>query len=87
MALRVQKERHAENSTLDSYVDQFGMNEKNKIFISPDALIMHPGPINHGVEMDLSVIRDSRSVILDQVTSGIYIRQALLARALCGGNQ
>lgn len=87
MALRVQNERHSKLATLTSYADKFGLNTKNKKFISQGTLIMHPGPINHGIEMDLAVMRDQRSVILEQVINGVYIRQALLERALNGGTR
>ncbi len=85
MALRVQNERHSENHSLKTYSSQFGLNRDSEKWIHPKALIMHPGPINHGVEMDIEIIRDRRSVILEQVTHGVYIRQALVHRAVSEG--
>jgi aspartate carbamoyltransferase catalytic subunit len=46
--------------------------------LKPDALIMHPGPINRGVEIDSDVADSARSVILDQVTNGLAVRMAVL---------
>jgi aspartate carbamoyltransferase catalytic subunit len=51
--------------------------------LKPDCLIMHPGPINRGVEIDSEVADGSQSVILDQVTNGLAVRMAVLY--LCGG--
>ena len=49
----------------------------------PDAIIMHPGPINRGVEIDSDIADSGRSVILDQVTNGLAVRMAVLY--LCAG--
>ncbi len=84
MALRVQNERHQDSFDMSHYSEHFGLNENTKKWIKPDCVIMHPGPINHGVEMDAVVISDSRSVILKQVTHGVYVRQALINQLLGG---
>ena len=47
-------------------------------YISPDALIMHPGPINRGVELDSAIADGPQSVILEQVTNGLAVRMAVL---------
>jgi aspartate carbamoyltransferase len=86
MALRVQLERHQEKHSLASYNSQYGLTKKNLAPLSQNALIMHPGPINHGVELDSEVLADSRCVVLDQVTSGVLIRQALVQNVLEKGN-
>lgn len=82
MALRVQNERHAGAAAVADYSSLYGLNQTTAKWISDKTLIMHPGPINHGVEMDVKIIRDPRAVILEQVTNGVYIRQALVHRAL-----
>ncbi len=79
MALRVQLERHAQDYSLAEYRSRFGFTVDNLKGLSDKALIMHPGPINHGTEMESDVLRDSRCVVLDQVRNGVYIRQALIA--------
>ena len=56
----------------------FGLNETRASWLKPDAIIMHPGPINRGVELDSSLADSARSVILDQVTNGIAVRMAIL---------
>lgn len=84
MALRVQNERHAEGSgsANKDYHSEFGLTKKRLDDLNKEIIVMHPGPINHGVEMTTEVVHDSRAVILEQVTNGIYIRQAVLQRAL-----
>lgn len=82
MALRVQSERHQAESALDNYSQQFGFTTKSLTDLSSKALILHPGPINHGTEMDEEVLSDGRCRVLQQVSNGVFIRQALIHRAL-----
>ena len=60
----------------------FGLNERRASWLKPEAIIMHPGPVNRGVELDSALADSKRSVILDQVTNGLAIRMAVLY--LCG---
>ncbi len=88
MALRVQLERFGGDallSTAREYARYFGINQRRLERVKPDALVMHPGPINRGVEMEPDVADGDRSVILDQVTSGVAVRMALLY-LLAGGS-
>lgn len=78
MSLRVQLERHDSQIDLADYHALWGINKNNLKSIRPDAYLMHPGPINWGVEMSADVMKDSRNVILKQVESGARIRQALV---------
>lgn len=80
MALRIQKERQKDPliPSLREYAVFFGINNQILESAKPDALIMHPGPINRGVELDPEIADSSRSVILDQVTNGVAVRMALL---------
>ena len=80
MTLRIQKERLDDPAlpSLREYAAVYGVNRKLMAFARPDALIMHPGPINRGVEMTPDVADSSQSVILDQVTNGVAVRMALL---------
>ena len=80
MALRIQKERQDDPliPSLREYAQFYGINKSVLRHAKPDALIMHPGPINRGVEMNPDVADGSGSVILEQVTNGVAIRMALL---------
>ncbi len=80
MALRIQKERQEDPlfPSLREYATFFGVSRKTLQFAKPDALVMHPGPINRGIEMTADIADGSQSVILEQVTNGVAIRMALL---------
>lgn len=88
MLLRVQFERHApvegasKNSpaiaSVREYRSFFGMTSQRAARLKPDAIIMHPGPINRGLELDPDVADGPRSVILRQVTVGVGVRMAAL---------
>lgn len=80
MLLRIQHERQTSTHfpSLGEYTSMFGLNEARASWLKPDAIIMHPGPINRGVEIDSSLADSTRSVILDQVTNGIAVRMAIL---------
>lgn len=82
MALRVQHERHGEKYSVASYREQYGLNLQKLKSWKSDGLVMHPGPVNYGVELDLDVNQDPRCKILEQVKWGTYLRQALLANVL-----
>lgn len=82
MALRVQHERHDEKHSVQAYRDRYGLNLQKLKQFKFDGLILHPGPVNYGVELDHDVNQDPRCKILEQVKWGAYLRQALLARAL-----
>jgi len=80
MMLRIQKERMS-NKTVPSeseYFKSFGLNQKRLKFAKDDALVLHPGPINRGVEIESEVADGKQSVILDQVKNGIAIRMAVM---------
>lgn len=78
--LRVQKERKSLEyfPSIREYSRFYGLTGENLKIAKNDVTIMHPGPINRGVEMTSEVADDSRSVILDQVTNGIAVRMAML---------
>jgi aspartate carbamoyltransferase catalytic subunit len=79
--LRIQSERLEEQPfpSIREYARLFGLNAKRLERAKPDVLIMHPGPINRGVEMTPDVADGNRSVILDQVANGLAIRMAVLS--------
>ena len=64
--------------SVGEYSGLFGLNKKRFEALKPDALIMHPGPINRGVEIDSDLADGNRSVIMDQVTNGLAVRMAVL---------
>jgi len=80
MALRIQKERQDDPliPSLREYAQFYGINKSLLKHAKPDVLVMHPGPINRGVEMNPDVADGETSVILEQVTNGVAIRMALL---------
>lgn len=80
MGLRVQKERGGENylSSFEDYRRSYGITRERLKLLKDDSIIMHPGPVNWGVEMDYEVLQDKRSVILEQVTNGVAVRMAVL---------
>lgn len=96
MGLRIQLERHDARSAAKSdspsehlsgsvaanYLSRYGLTVERLKLLKPEALILHPGPINHGVEFAPEVVEDSRSRVLAQVTNGVRIRAALLALIL-----
>ena len=88
MMLRIQLERQGKMllPSLREYARVYGLNEEKLSKAKPDVLIMHPGPINRGVEISPSVADGPYSVILDQVTNGVAIRMALLY-LLIGGEK
>src|SRR5271170_5577121 len=78
--LRIQHERQRVTMfpSLNEYVSLFGLNRQRMTRTKPDVLIMHPGPINRGVEIDSQIADSGRSVILDQVGNGLAVRMAVL---------
>jgi len=87
MMLRIQLERQQGRlfPGIREYARVFGLNSDRVALASPRAIIMHPGPINRGVEITPEVADGSRSMILDQVTNGVAVRMALLYLLIRGG--
>ncbi|MBC2605815.1 aspartate carbamoyltransferase catalytic subunit [Pelagicoccus albus] len=85
MLLRIQHERQNASAfpSLNEYKSMFGLNADRFSWLKKDAIIMHPGPINRGVEIDSDLADCSQSVILEQVTNGLAVRMAALY--LCNG--
>jgi aspartate carbamoyltransferase catalytic subunit len=88
MMLRIQLERQGQSlfPSVREYSRFFGLNGRNISLAKEDAVIMHPGPMNRGVEISSEVADGPRSVILDQVNNGIAVRMALLY-LLAGGHK
>ena len=83
--LRIQHERQRKEyfPGISEYTTLFGLTKERAKLLKPNCLVMHPGPINRGVEIDSEVADGLQSVILDQVTNGLAVRMAVLY--LCGG--
>lgn len=88
MGLRIQLERQKSGlfPSIREYYRFFGIDEKRLKFAKPDALVMHPGPVNRGVEFSSSVIDGDQSVINEQVTSGVAVRMAVMKILSKGGS-
>jgi aspartate carbamoyltransferase catalytic subunit len=86
MMLRIQRERISSVSVPDDaeYHRRFGLTAARLARAKPDCIVMHPGPVNRGVELASEVMDGPRSVILEQVANGVAVRMAVLA-ALLGG--
>src|SRR5690606_15399608 len=65
----------------------YGLTEEKLLWAKPDAIVMHPGPINRGVEIESNVADGPQSVILHQVSYGIAVRMAVMAMAMSGQQQ
>jgi len=84
MMLRVQHERHEVKSVVDceSYNRDYGMNERRISLMKPSAILMHPAPVNRGWEVTDEVVECEKSRIMRQMRNGVYVRMAVLERAL-----
>jgi len=88
MMLRIQTEREKQNlfPSLREYAKYFSLNRKNIALAREDCIVMHPGPLNRGVEISPDIADGPHSVILDQVTNGVAVRMALLYLLTGGSN-
>jgi len=84
ICLRVQKERLAETEHLDlaSYHQHYAVTEARLRQAKADVMVMHPGPVNRGVEIDSEVVDGPRSFILNQVSNGVFMRMAIMEAVL-----
>lgn len=83
MALRIQRERIGNLDGIpgiDEYFANFGISHESMMHAKPDAIVMHPGPMNRGIEIEGSLADGPRSVITQQVTNGVAVRMAVLDR-------
>ncbi len=80
MLLRIQHERQSSSHfpSLEEYTRIFGLSVERSALLKKEAIILHPGPINRGVEIDSTLADSKNSVILEQVTNGIAVRMAIL---------
>lgn len=86
MGLRIQLERQKKGlfPSVREYFRFFGVDDKRLRLAKPNAILMHPGPVNRGVELSTSVIDGEKSVITNQVTSGVAVRMAVMDTLING---
>lgn len=84
ICLRVQRERLLANEQIDlaGYRQEYALTTKQLAYAKPDAMVMHPGPMNRGIEIDSEVADGPQSCILQQVKNGVYMRMAILERLI-----
>lgn len=89
MALRIQKERQDRGlfPGTAEYTRYWGINARRLAPAAPDVMVMHPGPVNRGIELDSDVLEGPWSVVLDQVTNGVAVRMAVLYLLLGGDDR
>jgi len=85
--LRIQRERQGKGlfPSAREYARIFGINQTRLQLAKPDALVMHPGPMNRGLEISPDIAYGNQSVIQEQVKNGLAIRMAVLFLVLMGG--
>ena len=89
MLLRIQHERHHSTVETTDYMEKYGLTKNREQMMKPNAIIMHPAPINRGVEIDSDLVECSRSRIFKQMENGVFVRMAVLKNVLQqfgGGN-
>ncbi len=83
MMLRIQKERGAAlaNMSDSEYLEKYGMNKERYSRLKDNAIIMHPAPVNRGIEIDDELVEAPKSRIFEQMHNGMLVRKAVLKRA------
>ena len=89
MLLRVQHERHAgdpneEKFDAKAYHEKYGINHKRYNELKPDTIIMHPGPINHDVELSGDLVESDKCMFVRQMQNGVFMRMAMIEAVLRG---
>jgi aspartate carbamoyltransferase catalytic subunit len=89
MPLRIQRERMNQGffPTEREFSRHFGLNIDRVAKMKPEAVILHPGPMNRGVEIDASSADSARSLIVDQVANGVFVRMAVLYLLMAGSHE
>lgn len=89
MLLRVQHERHDKNEAnvpIASYLDRFGLTPEREKRMKKDSIIMHPAPVNRGVEIASELVESPKSRIFKQMHNGVFVRMAVLKQAITRSN-
>lgn len=82
MLLRIQLERHLESYNKEHYLEQYGLTQKRYNRLKPTAIVMHPAPVNRGVEIESDLVEANRSRIFNQMKNGVYMRMAIIHKLL-----
>lgn len=82
MLLRIQHERHDGVKVMNHYLEEYGLTKEREANMKPNAIIMHPAPINRGVEIDTDLVECERSRIFKQMENGVYVRMAIMTKLL-----
>lgn len=82
MLLRIQHERHETAKGIVNYLETYGLTKEREAKMKDAAIIMHPAPINRGVEIDSDLVECERSRIFKQMNNGVYIRMAIMMKLL-----
>lgn len=83
MLLRIQHERHTDaTNEIEDYHDNYGLTVEREKRMKTGSIILHPAPINRGVEIASSLVESEKSRIFDQMTNGVYVRMAVLTKKL-----
>ena len=83
MALRIQRERISNLDGIlgpEEYFASYGISRERMRLAKPDAIVMHPGPMNRGIEIEGALADGAQSVITEQVANGVAVRMAVLER-------
>ncbi|MGP4068181.1 aspartate carbamoyltransferase catalytic subunit [Halobacillus sp. B29] len=84
MLLRIQHERHEQKTFDSSYLKDHGLTKERESRMKDDAIILHPAPVNRGVEIDAELVESKKSRIFRQMTNGVTIRMAIIQALLKG---
>ncbi len=82
MLLRIQHERHVQKNETNNYLDLYGLTKEREKKMKEEAIILHPAPINRGVEIDTDLVECRRSRIFKQMENGVYVRMAIMSHVL-----
>ncbi|MFS0751916.1 aspartate carbamoyltransferase catalytic subunit [Oceanobacillus sp. 1P07AA] len=82
MLLRIQHERHLHKAETSDYLSLYGLTKERYKKLQDHAIIMHPAPINRGVEIDTSLVESEKSRIFKQMDNGVYVRMAIIMHVL-----
>lgn len=82
MLLRIQLERHQDKYNQDQYLEEYGLTLNRYKKLKENAIVMHPAPVNRGVEIDSSLVEANKSRIFRQMENGVYMRMAMILKCL-----
>ncbi|GAB3793648.1 aspartate carbamoyltransferase catalytic subunit [Virgibacillus kimchii] len=82
MLLRIQHERHGVSQNIANYLEQYGLTKEREKKMMNHAVILHPAPVNRGVEIDTDLVECGRARIFKQMNNGVYVRMAIITKLL-----